>query len=156
MSEELKPLPCPFCGGPIVEPLFTYYAICSVCKCEGPYDNCPAEVPPAEAIAAWNRRAQPEPAAPTVVEPVGWLESPHGAFRANPLYRHGFPPQSMAWQVPVCATPPRTALTDAEIGELAIQEQLLLLCDNLGDLTEIIRVVEQAHGIAASGGPRNE
>ena len=54
--------------------------------------------------------AQPEPAAPTV-EPVGWLESPHGAFRANPLYRHDFPPQSVAWQIPVYATPPRAALT---------------------------------------------
>ena len=64
MTEELTPLPCPFCGGSIVEPLFTYYAQCSNCGCEGPYQRGgTSPTMPAEAIAAWNRRAQPEPAA---------------------------------------------------------------------------------------------
>lgn len=37
------------------------------------------------------------------MEPVGWLESPHGAFRANPLYKIQFPSQLLSWQVPVFA-----------------------------------------------------
>jgi hypothetical protein len=32
--------------------------------------------------------------------PVGWLESPYGAFRANPLYRLSGP-ETLAWSIPV-------------------------------------------------------
>jgi hypothetical protein len=46
-------------------------------------------------IAARAALAQPEP------EPVGWFESPHGAFRANPDYRLEFPSQLLQWSVPV-------------------------------------------------------
>lgn len=34
-------------------------------------------------------------------EPAGWFESPHGAFRANPLYRFDFPSALLAWQIPL-------------------------------------------------------
>ena len=37
------------------------------------------------------------------MEPVGWLEPPHGAFRANPLYKIQFPSQLLSWQIPVFA-----------------------------------------------------
>jgi hypothetical protein len=50
-------------------------------------------------------------------EPVGWLESPHGAFRANLLYRMTAP-QSVAWSIPLYAHLPRRewqGLTDEEI-----------------------------------------
>ncbi len=33
-------------------------------------------------------------------EPVAWMESPHGAIRANPLYRITAP-QSLAWSIPL-------------------------------------------------------
>ena len=39
-------------------------------------------------------------------EPVAWIESPHGAIRANPLYRLAPPPQSLAWHIPLYTAPP--------------------------------------------------
>ena len=36
-------------------------------------------------------------------EPIGWLCSPDGHFKRNPLYRIEFPPESLAWQVPIYA-----------------------------------------------------
>jgi hypothetical protein len=35
-------------------------------------------------------------------------------------------------------------LTDEEIAELALQEQLLLICDDLESLTQIVRAAEEA------------
>lgn len=41
-------------------------------------------------------------AAPSVpAEPIGWLEAPHGKFRRNLFYKLTFPPQTLAWSVPV-------------------------------------------------------
>ena len=94
--------------------------------------------------AEWSARKAAQTAAPTV-EPVGWLESPHGAFRANPLYRHDFPPQSMAWQIPVYATPPREALN-----LIPVIQWLENGCDPLEAAKEL-RVYQ-----ATLGGPRNE
>jgi hypothetical protein len=54
------------------------------------------------------------------MESVGWLESPHGAFRANLLYRMTAP-QSVAWSIPLYTHPPRrewVSLTDEEIKAL--------------------------------------
>ena len=39
------------------------------------------------------------------VEPVAWMESPHGAIRANPNYKMVFPSQLLAWQIPLYAHP---------------------------------------------------
>lgn len=40
--------------------------------------------------------------------PMGWLESPHGAFRANPLVRVvSMPPETLAWQIPLYFAPPK-------------------------------------------------
>jgi hypothetical protein len=53
-------------------------------------------------------------------EPVGWLESPHGAFRANLLYRMTAP-QSIAWSIPVYITLPRRewqGLTEEQVKEV--------------------------------------
>lgn len=79
MSEELKPLPCPFCGG---EPTVvarpdnidgTEFYAAVACYCGG-YSACAhkgqrcktQDEALADTISAWNRRAQPEPAAPSV------------------------------------------------------------------------------------------
>jgi hypothetical protein len=51
------------------------------------------------------------------MEPVGWLESPHGAFRANLLYRFNFPSQLLEWKIPLYAAPP-TAPIDGFGGNL--------------------------------------
>ena len=47
--------------------------------------------------------------------PVGWLESPYGAFRANPLHKIDAP-QSVAWSLPVylAAAPPQAAQETAD------------------------------------------
>lgn len=52
-------------------------------------------------------------------EPVAWMESPHGAIRANPLYKHTFSSQLLHWQIPLYTTPPqRKPLTDEEISNI--------------------------------------
>ena len=45
------------------------------------------------------------------------------------------------------APPQRKPLTEEEIAELARQEQFLLICDGIEELTEIARAIERAHGI---------
>jgi hypothetical protein len=45
---------------------------------------------------------------PAKPEPVAWMESPHGAIRANPLYRITAP-QSVAWSIPLYTHPPAAA-----------------------------------------------
>jgi hypothetical protein len=37
----------------------------------------------------------------TTQEPVAWMESPHGAIRANPNYKIKFPSQVLGWQIPL-------------------------------------------------------
>jgi hypothetical protein len=44
-----------------------------------------------------------------VNEPIGWLCSPDGHFKRNLLYRIDFPPESLAWQVPIYAAPQQGA-----------------------------------------------
>jgi hypothetical protein len=43
--------------------------------------------------------------AATALEPVGWLDAPHGAFRANPAFRLSGP-QSLNWSLPVYLAAP--------------------------------------------------
>jgi hypothetical protein len=45
--------------------------------------------------------------------------------------------------------PAPVALTDEQIKEIALQDELLLICDDLDALTEITRAIERAHGIGA-------
>lgn len=96
--------------------------------------------------------AQPEP-----TTPVGWFESPHGAFRANPLYKLEFPSQLLAWSVPVYTAPPqRKPLTDEEILK-AIgwdrAEMYMKLTPNFPvaeakkETLKNARAIEAAHGI---------
>jgi hypothetical protein len=81
------------------------------------------------------RLAQPEQDVP-----VGWLESPDGAFRANPLYKIKFPSKLLSWQVPLFITPPqRLPLTDGELADLWYKQSL--------DWLEFGRAVQAAHGI---------
>lgn len=57
MSDETKPLPCPFCGGEAIVDNdvvgFYWLANCPACGACGPA----SETSSADAIAAWNRRA---------------------------------------------------------------------------------------------------
>jgi len=69
------------------------------------------------------------------VEPVAAWENKYGMkeWEVHAL-RAGWMP----------APPQRKPLTDEEIAELARQEQFLLVCDGLDELTEIARAVEAA------------
>jgi hypothetical protein len=62
--------------------------------------------------------APPEPPAKPEPEPVAWMESPHGAIRANPLYRITAP-QSLAWSIPLYAAPPAAAKPEPATDEQA-------------------------------------
>jgi hypothetical protein len=47
---------------------------------------------------------------------VAWIEAPHGAIKANPMYKMTAP-QSLAWRIPLYTHPPRRewrGLTDTE------------------------------------------
>lgn len=52
---------------------------------------------------------------------VGWFESPHGAFRANPLYRLQPRPQTLSWSIPLIVAPvaPATARSDKTEGGIS-------------------------------------
>ena len=86
--------------------------------------------------------AMPEPEQ----EPVGWFESPHGAFRANPLYKLEFPSQLLSWSVPLYTAPPqRKPLTEADIKGIF---DLGLSTWKLSESTvEFARAIEKAHGV---------
>ena len=73
--------------------------------------------------------------------PVGWLESPDGAFRANPLYKIKFPSKLLSWQVSLYTAPPqRKPLTEEQAFDL------FGVCYNIS----VIRAIEAAHGIKES------
>ena len=77
-----------------------------------------------ECVMAWDRGCDRDPywrdieAAVTAIkealaeqpaqqqEPVGWLESPYGEFRANPLHKTAFPSSLLSWKIPLYTTPP--------------------------------------------------
>ena len=80
MPEELKPLPCPFCGGtsPAVHRTGSYMT-CASCLADGPLIDDVGT-----ALEAWNRRAQPERAAPAEPAP-GWCKYCRQYTIAEPL-----------------------------------------------------------------------
>ena len=53
-----------------------------------------------EAITALREALAEQPAQQ---EPVGWLESPYGEFRANPLHKTVFPSSLLSWKIPLYA-----------------------------------------------------
>ena len=60
-EQELRPSPCPFCGGKAKTVRYHAHSVvvrCTSCECEGP-DVSATET---EAIAAWNRRSSDEQA----------------------------------------------------------------------------------------------
>ncbi len=76
-------------------------------------------------------------------EPVAWIESPHGAIRANPLYRMTAP-QSLAWSIPLYAAPPRrewVPLTDEQLRKMHHEDQFGLFCD-YDEFEQIARATE--------------
>ena len=42
-----------------------------------------------------------------VQEPAGWFEGPFGEFRANQLFKHSWPAQTVAWSIPLYLAPPQ-------------------------------------------------
>ena len=65
--------------------------------------------------------------------PVGWLESPDGVFRANPLYKIKFPSQLLSWQIPVFA-----ALAEPE--EPVAKVELMVTGGSAGLATRIVEI----------------
>lgn len=49
------------------------------------------------------------------------------------------------------AQPERAPMTQQQIEELAVEEELLLICDGLEEFVEIVRAVEKYHGIKQGG-----
>jgi hypothetical protein len=97
----------------------------SVFKDHGALHSCSYHCDRAECIKAQrdelrSRLAQPEQDVPEAscgdMVPVGWLESPDGVFRANPLYKIQFPSSLLSWQVPLYTAPPQRTepLTDED------------------------------------------
>jgi hypothetical protein len=97
-----------YCKRKQAEPVPPWYRqFCNCPKCsEAPKQAEPVVEPVTEAVE------------PVVVqaEPVGWLCSPDGHFKRNPLYRVEFPPESLAWQVPIYAAPQQQAEPAADSG----------------------------------------
>ena len=132
----------------------------------------------AEAIAAWNRRApaQPEPAAPTVVEPnIGGSSYEASMLRGllclihrdggHYLHQHGID-KAVAdaeevlfqWRTAFdAATPPRAAQDESEIDRLRLCEQRLAAVTKWLELNQpdvFRRGLWDA--VFEAGGPRNE
>ena len=88
-------------------------------------------------------------AEPVEQMPVGWLESPHGAFRADPLYKMQFPSQLLQWQIALYTAPPqRKPLKMVDLRALydrhaAYQEE----GPEASGWWDFARAVERAHGI---------
>lgn len=82
--------------------------------------------------------------------PVGWFESPYGAFRANPMHKIHMPSALLDWQVPLYITPPRRGpLTDEQIEEIITNHNYRIHGDRP---RYIARATEAAHGIGAQKG----
>jgi hypothetical protein len=64
-------------------------------------DTCSESLADFAALVAAAVLAEPEP------KPVAWMEAPHGAIRANPLYRMIFPSELLAWSIPLYTHPPK-------------------------------------------------
>jgi hypothetical protein len=99
---------------------------------------------------AWQARAalaQPEPAAPTVGEPVAWIYKPNREL-LWPSEVEATNPIEVDEYLPLYAHPPRTALTDEQI--LAIGRELGVRCKLGGNPNidfDYARAIEAAHGI---------
>lgn len=53
-----------------------------------------------------------------VQEPSGWFESPHGDFRANPLFKQEFPSSLLAWRIPLFTAPPQRPFVGLTLEEV--------------------------------------
>jgi hypothetical protein len=104
-----------------------------------------------------NRRAQPEPAAPTVVQPIGFTDpeelkrlavaNGQSIWVESWFVNHEYPP---AGYVPLYTNPPRTALTR--------ERALALWADksdipSVGEIVSYCRAIERAHGIGKAVTP---
>lgn len=110
----------------------------------------------------WQARAalsQPEPAAPTVVEPVAWMwrntkTGARGVYFEDPeQFCDSSAKGDYEWS-PLFTHPPRTALTDEQI--LAIGRELGVRCKLGGNPNidfDYARAIEAAHGIGKAVTP---
>jgi hypothetical protein len=87
-----------------------------------------------------------------VQEPIAWYTEDHLTDRSATTYSKDVVDRwrSKGWPTtPLYTHQPqqRKPLTDEQIAEMSVQEQFLLVCDGIEELTEIVRAVERAHGI---------
>ena len=68
-------------------------------------------------------------------EPVAWMESPHGAIRANPAYRFSPGPHTLSWSLPLY------------LHQAPMTEEQIETTEWSDDIHTIIRAVERYHGI---------
>lgn len=102
--------------------------------------NQRAEVPPAQ---------QPQQASSDAAKPHNSPEFHRQVMEAVKAGRITFEP---GWNDPPTQQPRQmVALTPEQINEMAVQEQFLLFVDGIEELTEIVKAVERAHGIAPGG-----
>lgn len=103
----------------------------------------------------------PQPAQQPVQKPAAWMESPHGAIRANPDYKFAFPSQLLQWKIPLYTCPPKGEQTvpsdcaDSHQPKPLTDEQidaLELPLSGTGTVRDLVRVIERAHGIGGSNG----
>jgi len=83
---------------------------------------------------------------PAKPEPVAWMESPHGAIRANPLYRITAP-QSLAWSIPLYAAPPAATREPATVGQVIAASGPPWAHSATPDFFTGFRAAERFHGI---------
>jgi hypothetical protein len=96
-------------------------------------------------------------AQPKQEQPVGWLESPYGAFRANPLYRMTAP-QALAWKIPLYTHPPRRewrGLSEEEIVDAVRESDLDWHQGWTLDATESNRYAQLVRAVEAALKERN-
>jgi hypothetical protein len=85
-------------------------------------------------------------------EPVAWMESPHGAIRANPLYRITAP-QSLAWSIPLYTHLPAAPPEPPAKREPATHKQMVEAHGEMvggpwfPDFKRVWRAAERFHGI---------
>jgi hypothetical protein len=106
---------------------------------------------------AWQARAalsaQPEPAAPTVVEPVAWIFMPNNEL-LWPAEVEATNPIEIDSYRPLYTHPPRTALSDEQINNclpLGMAPHSTLVGPD--EIRRFARAIEAAHGIGKAVTP---
>jgi hypothetical protein len=113
---------------------------CLNCERKHPLGQASTDVP----LTVYSvKKAEP------VQEPAGWLEGPFGEFRANQLFKHSWPAQTVSWSIPLYLAPPQRKPMN-EFDALRLVTESIGRLQSAGPvegLIGIIRAIERAHGI---------